>query len=65
MAFCISSAALANLLVSMLIPTPHAGQRMCSLDFRSPIDCSSSCPHFGHWNLIRWASTPVIVISKA
>jgi hypothetical protein len=32
MAFCISSAALANLLVSMLIPTPHAGQRMRSLD---------------------------------
>jgi hypothetical protein len=60
-AFCISSAAFANLFVSMFIPTLHAGQRMCSLDFRAPIDCSSSCPHCGHWNLITYASTLVIV----
>jgi len=41
-AFRISSAALANLFVSMLIPTSHPGQRMCSFDLRFPIDWASS-----------------------
>jgi hypothetical protein len=49
-----------NRLASMLIPTPHSGQFMCSLDLICPIVCSSSWPQFGHWNLTTCASTPVI-----
>src|SRR5713101_7874503 len=44
-------AALDNRSASMLIPTPHPEQRMCSLVLICPIVCSRSWPQLGHWNL--------------
>ena len=46
-----------NLSVSILIPMSHPGQIMRSAALSRPIDCFSSCPHFGHWNRISCAST--------